>query len=315
PNVTIGASEGSAQSFCYGSISTSGCKPLSPQSAILSAHFLRATTYIQVTGTFDPSQLQIPADDNGELGGQYDDAGFGVEPFSGCEGYSRYLELVEPALGVFCLRCCKYAEGLNRDYDVTAPCNAQFDFDGCFNNIPGDYGSGFSSTTQPDEPPRHMAPPPSVQSPNVARPKAGAAVVKVSTVTVKPVSKPISKQKQFNKVDTTNNFVQQNHNQNDKQYQYLAQVDSGNVFWKSLVGRVGHAAVGSIRDFFADAARKSYVNSASTRENMVQGLRQGKAGDVSGNDRVLVGLMSSDDCGAGVAVSGGGLTAGVGILQ
>ncbi|KAJ3212042.1 hypothetical protein HDU67_004102 [Dinochytrium kinnereticum] len=139
PGQSIGESEGSSTSHCVeNGIRTDGSRGIKG-SAIRSAHLVDAGKYIQITGQIDMAALQISERDGG---GQYDDASWGIEPLSSCQGYDRFLELV--GNGQFCIRCCKYDDPKGADFDKAAPCFAGNDLAGCEADIPGNYGSGFT---------------------------------------------------------------------------------------------------------------------------------------------------------------------------
>ncbi|KAJ3094081.1 hypothetical protein HDU96_001854 [Phlyctochytrium bullatum] len=141
---SIGESEGSATSHCVeNGIRTSGSRVL-PAAAVKSAHYKDAGSYIQITGQLDLDLLRISQRDGG---GQYDDASWGIEPLSSCQGWSRYLELVGG--DSFCVRCCKYDDPVGKDHDKNSPCFAGNDLAGCWSNIPGDYGPGFTINGSP----------------------------------------------------------------------------------------------------------------------------------------------------------------------
>ncbi|KAJ3212043.1 hypothetical protein HDU67_004103 [Dinochytrium kinnereticum] len=142
---SIGESEGSAVSYCTDGITTLGSRPLPPNS-VLSAHLVKTESYVQITGSLNVVTLMLEHDAGG--GGQYDDASWGIEPFSTCVGHSRYVQLVGGGPD-FCLRCCTYKDEMTQDYNKTAPCFAGNDTKGCRFVVPGNYGPGFSSVTVP----------------------------------------------------------------------------------------------------------------------------------------------------------------------
>ncbi|KAJ3196050.1 hypothetical protein HK101_010290 [Irineochytrium annulatum] len=136
PGVSIGDSEGSAQSWCIGDYSTRGSERL-PDGAIVSAHVIRTDAFIQVTGKINEDMLKIP---DGDGGGQYDDAPKGSEPSSGGDpslGFPHYVELV--GSGVYCMRLCT-----SSGVDESSPCNMHKDTEGCDVVIGGSYEDGFT---------------------------------------------------------------------------------------------------------------------------------------------------------------------------
>ena len=93
----VALNEGCASTYCYGHASKLG--PPMPKGYILSAHYATNTTYVQVTGCIDSSVwAQNPTDE----GGQMDSHGW---PYA-CQGYNKFVSLIEPATNSFCIRCC-----------------------------------------------------------------------------------------------------------------------------------------------------------------------------------------------------------------
>ncbi|KZV74275.1 hypothetical protein PENSPDRAFT_573217 [Peniophora sp. CONT] len=85
--------------------------------------------WVQVTGCIDPSKSTLdPSDAGGQMdvrfpnGAQCTFGGFGAS----------FIELVEPALNRFCIRCC-------RDQNDQTNCNSHRDRLGCETAIPGTY--------------------------------------------------------------------------------------------------------------------------------------------------------------------------------
>ncbi|KAJ3100683.1 hypothetical protein HDU97_002026 [Phlyctochytrium planicorne] len=150
PNISIGASEGNATSTCFGDAGGDGTTKLDSR-YIISAHAVKTPRFIQVTGRINLVGLKVSPEGGG---GQYDDASWGIEPFSHCLNYDRYVEIVGG--DQFCIRCCNYPEGTNLkdvvDYDRSSPCFAGFDTAGCFKVVPGNYGEGFSYVEQAELP-------------------------------------------------------------------------------------------------------------------------------------------------------------------
>jgi len=93
----VAPNEGCASVYCYGDKSNLG--PEMPKGYILSTNFVVNTTYTQVTGCIDSSLWgQNPIDE----GGQMDSHGW---PYS-CQGFKKFVSLIEPATNTYCLRCC-----------------------------------------------------------------------------------------------------------------------------------------------------------------------------------------------------------------
>ncbi|RIA87257.1 hypothetical protein C1645_777670 [Glomus cerebriforme] len=124
---TIGASESDAVPYC-----TQANPPNAPGATafpdgfIKTAHFVTTDTYVQVTGTMDITKFGLDPTDGG---GQYDNQGEGSPPGALCTGYEKFVNLVEPSDGIYCIRCCK-----NPD-----ECDTGKSTEGCHTIIPGDY--------------------------------------------------------------------------------------------------------------------------------------------------------------------------------
>ncbi|KAG6856974.1 hypothetical protein H0H87_011363 [Tephrocybe sp. NHM501043] len=128
----IGEAEVDGVAYCSPHTDSPGC-----DGNMFSNSFIMAATYsesndgawIQVTGCMDPSKFHL---DPNDAGGQFD-----VRYPNGAQctfgGYgASFIELVEPALGRFCIRCCASAnDQIN--------CNSHQDRMGCITAIPGTY--------------------------------------------------------------------------------------------------------------------------------------------------------------------------------
>ncbi|KAG0088941.1 hypothetical protein BGZ93_003579 [Podila epicladia] len=118
----VAPNEGCAGVYCHGTVKN-GAQPM-PKGYILSTNYLKNATYVQVTGCIDSSVwAQNPRDD----GGQMDSHGW---PYS-CQGWAKFVSLIEPATNTFCIRCC--------DKDNNVDCNTSISTKGCWNVIPGQY--------------------------------------------------------------------------------------------------------------------------------------------------------------------------------
>ncbi|KAG0036995.1 hypothetical protein BGZ82_003323 [Podila clonocystis] len=103
PGQTISDSEGSAVTFCNKAIPSAPNARILPTGFVKSLHWVsnKSKGYVQITGRIDRRKYNLPASDGG---GQYDiKAPVGTK----CSGYPYYVELVEPDIQVYCLRCCK----------------------------------------------------------------------------------------------------------------------------------------------------------------------------------------------------------------
>ncbi|KAI8063210.1 hypothetical protein BC940DRAFT_307823 [Gongronella butleri] len=94
-----------------------------PTGFIVSAHFVQKSTYVQVTGKMDRSKYKLKSSDGG---GQYDH-----KDISGvtCNGYKYFVNMLEPDVNRYCIRCCKNS----------ADCNTGLSTYGCPRIVPGDY--------------------------------------------------------------------------------------------------------------------------------------------------------------------------------
>lgn len=100
----VAQNEGCASSYCYGPASKLG--PAMPKGYILSANYEKKSEYVQVTGCIDSSVWdQNPLDQ----GGQMDSHGW---PYT-CQGYKKFVSLIEPATNTYCIRCCNSMNDCN----------------------------------------------------------------------------------------------------------------------------------------------------------------------------------------------------------
>ncbi|KAJ3212036.1 hypothetical protein HDU67_004096 [Dinochytrium kinnereticum] len=148
-NISIGESEGQAVSKCFGTAGSNDIIRMDSE-FILSAHAIKTPDAIQITGRINLFGMEVSERGGG---GQYDDASWGIEPFSHCLGYDRYVEIVGG--DYFCVRCCKIPAGADfnvTDHDKNFDCFAGYDINGCVSVIPGDYGEGFDFKELPELP-------------------------------------------------------------------------------------------------------------------------------------------------------------------
>ncbi|KAF9198878.1 hypothetical protein BGZ49_000182 [Haplosporangium sp. Z 27] len=99
----ISENEDKAVAFCTKPIATAPNAGLLPAGFIKTAHLLRNSQkqWVQVTGRMDGKKYGLSKKDGG---GQYD---IKAPVGSKCAGYNYYVELVEPDLDIYCIRCCK----------------------------------------------------------------------------------------------------------------------------------------------------------------------------------------------------------------
>lgn len=131
PGELVSTSESDAQSFCTPESSGGVCPNVMPDGFITASAFQTAEdgSWIQVTGCLDPSKLGMdPNDTGGQLDVRFPN---GAHCTFGGVGKS-FIELVEPALNRFCLRCCM-AE------NDQINCNSHRDRLGCETAVPGKY--------------------------------------------------------------------------------------------------------------------------------------------------------------------------------
>ena len=124
PWQNIGDSEDTAIPYCTQPTPNAPGAQIFKPGYILSAHIAGTETYVQITGKMDPASGELNSDDDG---GQYDSVG--APPGAVCTGYNKFVNLVEPSDGIYCIRCC-----LNDD-----DCNTNISTKGCRVVIPGDY--------------------------------------------------------------------------------------------------------------------------------------------------------------------------------
>ncbi|KAI9023560.1 hypothetical protein CLU79DRAFT_701316 [Phycomyces nitens] len=133
-NRNIADTEWNAEAFCIGKAPKATNAGKLNDNFILSAHYLATDTYVQVTGQIDPVKGNLNVTDDG---GQYD---IKAPDGSSCAGWLFYVNLVEPTIGTYCMRCC----------NDSRTCNRGISEKGCAHIIPGDYsGPGISGDTTP----------------------------------------------------------------------------------------------------------------------------------------------------------------------
>ncbi|CAI2165394.1 16005_t:CDS:1 [Funneliformis geosporum] len=122
----IGASESDAVAFCsQDNAQAPGANPM-PTGFIASSHYLTGEGYVQYTGRIDISAYGLSPSDGG---GQYDNAGDGSPNNATCGGFKKFVNLIEPDIGHWCIRCCTDA----------GQCDTGDSTKGCEYVIPGDY--------------------------------------------------------------------------------------------------------------------------------------------------------------------------------
>jgi hypothetical protein len=124
PGESIGESEDDAIAFCTQESPKAPGAKLFPDGFIVSSHFKATDDFVQVTGKMDGSKAGLDPKDEG---GQYDSVG--APPGATCAGFKKFVNLVEPNDGIYCIRCCHNA----------GDCNTGQSEAGCRKIIPGDY--------------------------------------------------------------------------------------------------------------------------------------------------------------------------------
>ncbi|KAL1926099.1 hypothetical protein VTP01DRAFT_6136 [Rhizomucor pusillus] len=133
PGMEIAPNEDIGISFCLKPSTISGSKAL-PAGFIKTAHFLKTSTYVQLTGWIDRTKYKLKSSDGG---GQYDNHGNGKPVGAVCKNYNYFVELIEPDINRFCIRCCQ-----NK-----ADCPTGRSGYGCLRVVPGDYSHGKNTTS------------------------------------------------------------------------------------------------------------------------------------------------------------------------
>ncbi|KAF9911083.1 hypothetical protein BX616_010674 [Lobosporangium transversale] len=123
----IAANEDRAIAFCNKPNPRAPGAKIFPPGFVLSAHWATGPNWIQITGQIDPAQYSLnPCD----TGGQYDiKAPVGAT----CVGYNHFVNVIEPELGVYGMRCCKEKQDCDvyhSTYGVKRVYGAQYDFSG-----------------------------------------------------------------------------------------------------------------------------------------------------------------------------------------
>ncbi|TFY77701.1 hypothetical protein EWM64_g6313 [Hericium alpestre] len=127
----VSDAEADGISFCTPGTADPSCTNRLPDGFITAAAISNADdgSWIQVTGCMDATKFHLdPSDTGGQFDVRYPN---GAQCTFGGYGAS-FIELVEPALNRFCMRCCSSA-------DDQVNCNSHMDRLGCENAVPGQY--------------------------------------------------------------------------------------------------------------------------------------------------------------------------------
>ena len=101
PGGNIAASESDAVVFCNKPRSQAPNANIFPAGFIRTAHFAKGPGFVQVTGRIDRAAYGLSANDGG---GQYDSNG--APQGARVSGAKKFVNLVEPDRGHFCIRAC-----------------------------------------------------------------------------------------------------------------------------------------------------------------------------------------------------------------
>ncbi|ORE10452.1 hypothetical protein BCV72DRAFT_247520 [Rhizopus microsporus var. microsporus] len=125
PGLEVAPNENNGIPFCFNQNAVPKAN-LFPQGFITTAHYLRTSKYVQITGFFDRTKYSLGANDGG---GQYDNHAHGKPVGAQCKGYNYFVNLIEPDIERFCIRCCQ----------DKADCNTGRSGYGCLRVVDGDY--------------------------------------------------------------------------------------------------------------------------------------------------------------------------------
>ncbi|KAI9317281.1 hypothetical protein BX666DRAFT_1944126 [Dichotomocladium elegans] len=125
PGMLVAPNEDNGIPFCSKAGRTKGAKAF-PKGTITTAHYLKTSKYAQVTGYFDRTKYKLQMTDGG---GQYDNHNKGKPVGATCKGYKYFVQMLEPDIERFCIRCCH----------SKVDCNTGRSEYGCLRVVPGDY--------------------------------------------------------------------------------------------------------------------------------------------------------------------------------
>lgn len=125
PGLEVAVNENNGIPFCSNKNAVPNATEF-PKGFITTAHYLKTSKYSQVTGFFDRSKYSLKESDGG---GQYDNHAHGKPVGAQCEGYNYFVNLIEPDIQRFCIRCCK----------EKVDCNTGRSGYGCLRVVSGDY--------------------------------------------------------------------------------------------------------------------------------------------------------------------------------
>ncbi|KAG0737318.1 hypothetical protein G6F57_011805 [Rhizopus arrhizus] len=125
PGLVVAVNENNGIPFCFNQDAVPNATVF-PTDFITTAHYLKTSTYVQITGFFNRTKYDLQETDGG---GQYDNHAKGKPVGAQCKGYNYFVNMIEPDLQRFCIRCCQ-------DKD---DCNTGRSGYGCLRIVTGDY--------------------------------------------------------------------------------------------------------------------------------------------------------------------------------
>ncbi|KAG0327069.1 hypothetical protein BGZ99_008409 [Dissophora globulifera] len=97
----IAANEDAAIAFCNQANPKAPGAKIFPAGFVTSVHWATGDGWVQITGQIEPSKYNLnPCDE----GGQYD---IRAPVGATCAGYSHFVNVIEPNVGVYGMRCCQ----------------------------------------------------------------------------------------------------------------------------------------------------------------------------------------------------------------
>ncbi|EFP76502.1 uncharacterized protein PGTG_02943 [Puccinia graminis f. sp. tritici CRL 75-36-700-3] len=147
--------EANAVAYCTNPVNDT--RPM-PDGFIKTSHFRHTDKYVQISGTYDPSKMNLSPND---CGGEYDNhgaMGVGNPVGAAVDGAHDFMQFMGgcdiPGNAVFCLRAC-------HGDDSYEYCKNTYDLMGCLWVMPGDYETpGFSNCNANYDLPVGAYPPP-----------------------------------------------------------------------------------------------------------------------------------------------------------
>ena len=103
PGLVVAVNEDNGIPFCTNTSLVPNATEF-PEGFITTAHYLRNSSYVQVTGFFDRSKYDLGETDGG---GQYDNHAHGKPTGAHCQDYNYFVSMIEPDIERFCIRCCQ----------------------------------------------------------------------------------------------------------------------------------------------------------------------------------------------------------------